>query len=59
MSRTWHSNRKKRRGFGKEYWSARPGNYCGGGTGKKAKKITHCVERRRGKNEMKKEIEED
>ena len=53
MSRT----KKGGKGPGYEYWSARPGNRCGGtlspNGGKHTKKRTHKAERQQGKQESK------
>lgn len=52
MSRTQRGGK----GPGYEYWSRRPGNQGGGAIGKIAKRITHKIERRLGKNETNKEL---
>jgi len=54
MSRT----RKGAKGPGFEYWSARPGNRCGGTVGKSTKIQTHRVERRQGKDDVRKSLAE-
>lgn len=48
MSRT----KKGGKGPGCEYWSARPGNRCGGSPGASTKRFTHRAERQEGKQEV-------
>lgn len=52
MSRT----KKGGKGPGFEYWTARPGNRCGGTVGKSTKTQTHRAERRQGKDVARKEL---
>lgn len=54
MSRT----RKGAKASGFEYWTARPGNRCGGTVGKSTKTATHRAERRQGKDMARKELAE-
>ena len=58
MSRTHHKDRQAKRGWNREYWSARPGNEGGGETGRLWKRITHSIERLRGKEEVERELAE-
>lgn len=54
MSRT----KKGSKGAGFEYWTPRPGNRCGGTVGKDTKTYTHHVERRQGKEAVRKALAE-
>lgn len=54
MSRT----RKGQKGPGYEYWSRRPGNFDGPKPGKKAKTVTHRLERAANKRTVQREQKE-
>jgi hypothetical protein len=54
MSRT----RKGGKGPGFEYWTARPGNRAGGTPGRITKTHTHRTERRQGKDETRRALDD-